>query len=77
MLRRLKAKIGAPKAITAVAHKLARLIYFLITNGVQYVEIGVEAYERRYRDRAISNLRRRAKELGLELLNPQTTAQTA
>lgn len=67
LLRRLKAKIGAPKAITAVAHKLARLIYFLITKGVQYVEIGEKAYEQRYQERIIANLKRRAKELGFAL----------
>ena len=77
MFRRLKAKIGAPKAITAVAHKLARLIYFLITNGIQYVEIGVETYEQRHRDRAIANLRRRAKDFGFELINPQIIPQMA
>jgi len=67
LLRRLKAKIGAPKAITAVAHKLARLIYFLITKGVEYVEIGEKAYEQRHQERIIANLKRRAKELGFAL----------
>lgn len=65
--RRLKSRIGTPKAITAVAHKLARLIYFLVTKGSEYVETGEQAYEQRYQARAITNLQRRAKELGFEL----------
>jgi len=71
--RRLKSRIGTPKAITAVAHKLARLIYFLITKGTEYVETGEQAYEKRYQARAITNLQRRAKELGFGLtqLAPQ------
>jgi len=73
MLRRLRARIGAPKAITAVAHKLARLIYFLITKGKKYLEIGETGYEVRHRERAIANLQRRAKEFGLEL-TPQKIA---
>ena len=74
LFRRLKSKIGAPKAITAVAHKLARLIYFLVTNGIEYVEIGEKAYEDRHRERIIMNLKRRAKELGFELTDLQTQA---
>jgi len=71
LFRRFKARIGAPKAITAVAHKLARFIYFLLTKGVEYIEIGEKAFEQRHRDRAIFNLQRRAKELGFELTNKQ------
>jgi transposase len=73
MLRRLKTRLGAPKAITAVAHKLARLIYFLITKGKKYIEIGEKGYEARYRERSIKNLQRRAREFGFELM-PQKTA---
>lgn len=73
MYRRLKARLGGPKAITAVAHKLARLIYFLITKGKRYIEIGEEGYEARHRARSVANLQRRAKEFGFELL-PQKTA---
>jgi transposase len=76
LFRRLKAKLGAPKAITATAHKLARLIYFLVTKGVEYVEIGAKAYEQRYRDRAILSLKRRAKELGFKLTDLQSDIQT-
>jgi len=67
-LRRKKAHLGAPKAITATAHKLARLVYTMLKNGSQYVELGQEECERRYRDRLICNLKRKARALGYDLL---------
>ena len=39
-LRRKKAQLGAPKAITATAHKLARLIYTMLRDGQEYVDAG-------------------------------------
>src|SRR4029077_7796426 len=44
-LRRKKAHLGAPKALTATAHKLARLVYFALKNGMTYVRQTQEAYE--------------------------------
>ena len=44
-LRRKKAQMGAPKAITATAHKLARLIYTMLRYGQEYVDAGAEYYE--------------------------------
>lgn len=73
-LRRLKARVGAPKAITATAHKLARLVYSLLKHGTAYVTQGMDEYERRYRERAVHNLGRRAKELGYELVQPAEPA---
>jgi transposase len=67
-LRRKKAQIGRPQAVTATAHKLARLVYFMLKNGSEYVDAGQDYYELRYRDRTISNLRRRAQSLGYKLL---------
>ena len=76
-LRRLKARVGAPKAITATAHKLARLVYSLVKHGTAYVTEGMEEYERRYRERAVTNRSRRAKELGYELVQPGGPGGTA
>jgi transposase len=70
-LRRQRARLGAPKAITATAHKLARLIYAMLTHGTAYVDAGQEYYEERYRLRVIQNLKRRAQELGFELVTMQ------
>jgi hypothetical protein len=67
-LRRLKARVGAAKAITATAHKLARLIYALLKHGTGYVTQGMEEYEQRHRERVLSSLSRRAKELGYALV---------
>ena len=52
-LRRKKAQMGAPKAITATAHKLARLIYTMLRNGQEYVDAGAKYYERQYQQRAL------------------------
>lgn len=75
-LRRKKAQLGGPEAITATAHKLARLIYSMLRYGQEYVDAGQDYYENQYRERALRNLTRRAKELGYNLVateqpNPQ------
>lgn len=67
--RRKKAQIGAPKAITATAHKIARIFYNMLKYGTEYVDLGQEYYEQRYQDRMITNLKRKAKEFGFELVN--------
>lgn len=66
--RRMCAKMDKPKAITAAAHKLARLIYTMITKGEEYVDQGQGYYEERYRQRVEINLRRKAETLGLRLV---------
>jgi len=65
--RRLKARLGAPKAITATAHKLACLIYRMLRFGTDYLDRGQDYYERRYQGRVVTNLSRRAQELGYTL----------
>lgn len=65
--RRMKARIGAPKATTATAHKLAIIIFNMIRNQIEFVETGADYYEKQYRDRLIKNLSNRAKMLGFEL----------
>jgi transposase len=66
-LRRQRSRLGAPKAITALAHKLARIIYNLVRYGVAYMEQTEEAYAEQTRSRLEKQLRRRAAELGYEL----------
>jgi transposase len=66
--RRLKRKLGAPKAITAMAHHLARLIYLMIRNGQQYVDKGIEAYEERYRAQRLKWLQKQAGEFKMKLV---------
>jgi transposase len=67
-LRRQRSRLGAPKAITATAHKLARLVYAMLKYGTDYVDAGQEYYEERYRTRVVQNLKRKAQELGFELI---------
>ncbi len=70
--RRLRTRLGAPKAITAMARKLACLFYRLIQHGQQYVDKGTEYYEARYREQQIRSLATRAQKLGLQLVIPET-----
>lgn len=65
--RRLAARLGAGKAITATAHKLARLVYAMLTKGEEYVAQTEAQYEAQYRERSVRNLQRRAAALGLRL----------
>jgi len=67
-LRRIAARDGMPKAITATAHKLARIIYNMLRFGTEFVEPGQDYYERQYHTRVVKNLTRRAKELGYRLV---------
>ena len=66
--RRLRARLGAPKAITAMARKLACLFYRLLKHGQQYVDKGMEYYEARYREQQIRSLLKRAQKLGFQLV---------
>ena len=65
--RKLALRMGSPKAITAVAHKLARIVYAMLSGQAEYVKEDQAMHEARYRERAIKSLKKRAQELGLEL----------
>lgn len=75
--RRLCARMDKPKAVTAAAHKLARLIYSMLTKGEEYTDQGQAYYEERYRQRVLHNLNRRAQQLGMTLVPTAPTAQAA
>jgi hypothetical protein len=68
-LRRKKAQLGAPKAITATAHKIARIFYEMLKTRTEYKDLGADYYQNRYKERMIINLKRKAKAFGLELVN--------
>src|SRR5262249_1487356 len=68
--RRLRGKLGAPKAITAMAHKLARLVYRMLKWGHEYVDKGLQYYEARHREQQVQLLKKRAVKLGLQILGP-------
>ena len=73
--RRLRSRLGTPKAITATAHKLARIFYRLWTSGADYQDPGMDYYEQRYQERVINNLQKKALVLGFELV-PHLEANT-
>lgn len=66
--RRQRTRLGSPKAITATAHKLARIFYNMLKNGTEYVDQGQDYYEKQYRDRVTKNLMKRAASLGFDLV---------
>ena len=60
--------------MTAAAHKLARLIYTMLTKGEQYTDQGQDYYEERYRQRVLYNLAQRANKMGMKLVAVEQTA---
>jgi transposase len=66
--RRMRAKKGGAHAVTAVARKLAIIVYHMLKDRRPYKDQGATYYEEKYRERMVANIRRRAKELGLELV---------
>ncbi len=65
--RRLSARIGKQKAVTATARKIAVLFYNAVRHGMTYQDQGAAAYDERHRQRVLANLQRRAKTLGYAL----------
>ncbi len=69
LYRRLCARMDKPRANTATAHKLARMVYFMLTRGETFVDQGQQRYEQHQRERSIAALKRRATALGFPI-NP-------
>jgi transposase len=69
--RRLRARLGAPKAIVAMAHHLARLVYRMLRYGENCVEKGIEHYEHKFRLQRIKWLQKEAMSLNLQLVAAQ------
>jgi hypothetical protein len=66
--RRIRAKYGAPMANIATAHKLARIIYKMLKDKVDYVDLGENYYNENYKARLIRNLHDKAKSFGFQLI---------
>jgi len=66
--RRLSARMDKPRANTATAHKLARMVYFMLPRGEAFVDQGQQRYEEQQRERSIAALRRRAAALGFAVM---------
>jgi len=74
--RRMRAHLGAPAAIVAAAHKLAKIVYQMLKEQKEFHDIGQEAYEQQFKKRRLTNLRRIASELGYDL-KPQEEQASA
>jgi transposase len=66
--RRMRAKLGAPKAITATAHKLARVLHHLLTAGQPYQESVFAERETQHQQRSLFKLHAHARALGYQLI---------
>lgn len=66
--RRMRAKFGAPKAITATAHKMAKILYHMIKSKKNFRELGLNYYESQYQKRVIASLKKRAREFGFDVV---------
>ena len=72
--RRLCARMDKPSANTATAHKLARMVYFMLTRGEEFVDQGQEQYEEQQRQRSVAALKRRAAALGFVVTPTESVA---
>ena len=70
----MRARLGAPKAITATSHKLARIIYHMVTTRQAYDETICVQNEMQNRQRLEARLRKQARDLGLEIIPARTGA---
>jgi hypothetical protein len=66
--------MDTPKAVTAAAHQLARLIYPLLTKGEQYIDQSQDYYEERYRERVLKHLTQRAEKPGMKPVASENSA---
>ena len=65
--RRKRSQLGVPEAITATAHKIAKIVYLMIKNKCEYQDIGEDYYEKKYKDNIINKMMKKAASLGYNL----------
>jgi len=75
--RRKRGQLGPMQALVATAHKIARTVYYMLKNRVQYHDIGAEAFEHKQKEREIVYLKKKAAKLGFDLLPHDSTAAIA
>jgi transposase len=75
--RRLGARAGKAKAVTATARKLATLFYNALRFGMVYADPGADTYEKHYRERVVKQLHRRARQMGFALVEQQSDSVVA
>jgi transposase len=72
--QRMCSRMDKPKAVTAAAHKLARPIYTMLTQGEQHTDQGHDSFGERYREQVLRALSQRAAKMGMQIV---TIAQPA
>jgi hypothetical protein len=76
----MKWRLGTAAALTATAHKLARIVYLALKHGLSYVRKSQEEYEAQMKEKQIKTLKRKARQLGLQLIEKRSggtgTAET-
>ena len=72
--RCMYARMDKPSANTATAHELARMVYFMLTRGENFVDQGRQHYEEQQRQRSVAVLKRRAAALGFLITPTVATA---
>jgi transposase len=75
--RRMKARLGKSKAITATARKLAVIFYHMVKQGSTYKELGEDSYLKQHKQRQLKRLTKQAKLFGFELVPTTTTTNQA
>ncbi|WP_338911140.1 transposase [Mycetohabitans rhizoxinica] len=75
--RRMCARMDKPKAITVAAHKLARIIYTMLTRGEQYTDQGRDYYEESYHERVLRQHSPRAGKMGMNLIAAEQQLEAA
>ena len=73
-LRRMKGRLGAQAAVTATAHKLARIVYLALAHGMTYMRQSQEDYESKMKEKQIKALMRKARQLGLEVVEKKSAS---
>ena len=71
--RAMRARLGPQQAIVATAHKIARIVYHLLTTHEAYEEEHAAEYEQKQRERELKHLQRRAQKLGYALAPASAT----
>jgi uncharacterized protein YchJ len=66
----MKGRLGTQSAVTATAHKLARIVYLALKHGLTYVRQSQEEYDAQMKEKQIKALKRKARHLGLEVVEP-------
>jgi hypothetical protein len=66
--RRMKSRVGPAQAMVATAHKMARVVYHMLSKSEEYRPLGAAEYEQQFKERQIRFLKRKAAKLGLEVI---------